>query len=390
MSGVVRRTYRCELLTPMIMSGADQSVAELRAPSIKGALRWWWRALNPTPPGADGKYHDLRAKEYAIFGGVHGEVAQKSKVSLHVAWETPELQREAIVCREGDGITQWTGPDNNRRPNAQDPVTYLLFGAYQMGTNTARTLVLPENVTGGRVTFVVSVKCGAAVWGEVEPAIQAMLTFGGFGLKHRNGFGQVSYTVKDHADSNNKFIDEKIEPKNFIEQRLEPVSEVGYASVTELSAISSIYAVKKDNWIHLIEDAGRMYMNAKKSINILTGESNNHLPPRIQTGEKNLFAAHRPEMFTHTDLSNDGGIGRIDKSIQIFAVKTPSGLGYGVLSLPYEVKVNGSSMQASTISALNGWKPGAIGGYNFNLRRPEKSRIEIIDQFFNNLKNPLK
>ncbi len=34
-----------EIVTPMFISGADD-VADLRPPSIKGALRFWWRALH--------------------------------------------------------------------------------------------------------------------------------------------------------------------------------------------------------------------------------------------------------------------------------------------------------------------------------------------------------
>ncbi|WP_143108945.1 type III-B CRISPR module RAMP protein Cmr1, partial [Bathymodiolus thermophilus thioautotrophic gill symbiont] len=37
-------TYR--IITPMFISGAKVTEAELRIPSIKGAIRFWWRALN--------------------------------------------------------------------------------------------------------------------------------------------------------------------------------------------------------------------------------------------------------------------------------------------------------------------------------------------------------
>jgi CRISPR-associated protein Cmr1 len=40
----ITATFR--IVTPMFISGADQSTAEIRAPSIKGVLRFWWRALN--------------------------------------------------------------------------------------------------------------------------------------------------------------------------------------------------------------------------------------------------------------------------------------------------------------------------------------------------------
>ena len=39
-------TFTCETSTPMFLSGADGVTPELRAPSIKGALRFWWRAMN--------------------------------------------------------------------------------------------------------------------------------------------------------------------------------------------------------------------------------------------------------------------------------------------------------------------------------------------------------
>lgn len=38
-----------ELVTPAFIGGADQDEAELRPPSIKGALRFWWRALRWGP-----------------------------------------------------------------------------------------------------------------------------------------------------------------------------------------------------------------------------------------------------------------------------------------------------------------------------------------------------
>ncbi|SMO36381.1 type III-B CRISPR module RAMP protein Cmr1 [Melghirimyces algeriensis] len=36
-----------QTVTPMLMFGADQSRAEIRIPSIKGALRFWYRAVDP-------------------------------------------------------------------------------------------------------------------------------------------------------------------------------------------------------------------------------------------------------------------------------------------------------------------------------------------------------
>ncbi|MDZ7933944.1 MAG: type III-B CRISPR module RAMP protein Cmr1, partial [Emticicia sp.] len=57
-------TFECEVITPMFLAGADGSTPELRPPSIKGALRFWWRALN-----GHLALGELKKRETAIFGG---------------------------------------------------------------------------------------------------------------------------------------------------------------------------------------------------------------------------------------------------------------------------------------------------------------------------------
>jgi len=47
----------------MFLKGANKNQPELRAPSLKGVLRYWWRAFN-----GDLKLEELIAQENAIFG----------------------------------------------------------------------------------------------------------------------------------------------------------------------------------------------------------------------------------------------------------------------------------------------------------------------------------
>jgi len=61
------KTFELEFITPCFCAGADQAKAELRAPSIRGQLRWWFRVLG-------GNATDERA----LFGGVHGEATRSS------------------------------------------------------------------------------------------------------------------------------------------------------------------------------------------------------------------------------------------------------------------------------------------------------------------------
>jgi CRISPR-associated protein Cmr1 len=56
-------TYR--IITPMFIGDAEQKATDLRPPSIKGALRFWWRALNWKNVDS---LKDLHEKESRLFG----------------------------------------------------------------------------------------------------------------------------------------------------------------------------------------------------------------------------------------------------------------------------------------------------------------------------------
>lgn len=65
-------SYRIKLITPLFSKGSYDDRPEIRPPSIRGQLHWWFRALGYN-------YQD----EKAIFGGVHGG-AIASKVMVRV------------------------------------------------------------------------------------------------------------------------------------------------------------------------------------------------------------------------------------------------------------------------------------------------------------------
>ncbi len=64
--------FELEFITPAFLSGANQKQAELRAPSIRGQLRWWYRVL-----GGNAN------EESTLFGGVCGD-AKSSKIIVRV------------------------------------------------------------------------------------------------------------------------------------------------------------------------------------------------------------------------------------------------------------------------------------------------------------------
>jgi len=57
-------TFSCESITPILMHGADGKT-ELRPASIKGILRFWWRAIHGDLP-----LKELKEKKGEIFGSM--------------------------------------------------------------------------------------------------------------------------------------------------------------------------------------------------------------------------------------------------------------------------------------------------------------------------------
>jgi CRISPR-associated protein Cmr1 len=70
-----KKNLHCIITTPILCHGENESYSELRAPSLKGCLRYWWRAIH-----ADLSLEDLRKKEGEIFGGTE----KKASFSLQI------------------------------------------------------------------------------------------------------------------------------------------------------------------------------------------------------------------------------------------------------------------------------------------------------------------
>jgi len=87
--------FELEAITPIFMRGVNQSRAEIRSSSIKGLMRWWFRALAGNYFGND--VVNLRKAEESIFGSTGQRsrvVVEVSKVESNIAWnERNEYER---------------------------------------------------------------------------------------------------------------------------------------------------------------------------------------------------------------------------------------------------------------------------------------------------------
>jgi len=163
-------TYNVEILSHCFCAGAEQAKAEIRVPSIRGLLRWWFRVLGGTPK-----------QEKAVFGGVHqlpGErredSARASAVRLRIV--SPCESTEAVNLaglgwdvNSGKGYLLW--PLRARDRNA-DP---------------KRGVIRP----GKGFSLGVQEQLPTDLKARFTRALRACLLLGALGTRANRGFGSL-------------------------------------------------------------------------------------------------------------------------------------------------------------------------------------------------------
>jgi CRISPR-associated protein Cmr1 len=168
-----------KVVTPMFMSGADQSQAELRLPSIKGALRFWWRALAWQRLG---NVQAIHAEENYLFGSADQDVGQAAVLMKLTVLEAEDASQKSFDTRRYPGLP------------------YLGYGVMDYNGNVI-------NNNGERsyipsVTFRLSLLFKPKVPQQhKETVVDALKLFGligGLGAKSRKGYGSVTLRQLEH------------------------------------------------------------------------------------------------------------------------------------------------------------------------------------------------
>ena len=155
---------RLTFITPAFCAGPDPAQAEVRAPAIRGQLRWWFRVLGGTPE-----------QEQQLFGGVHNGT-HASKVTVRVRDLDP---------RTADGAREL--PKNNT------PGYYLSHFARVSGNKERYNQGAWFDIN---TAFTVDAFSRLSMSGEEERAFReawdAFLLLGSLGLRQTRGFGAFS------------------------------------------------------------------------------------------------------------------------------------------------------------------------------------------------------
>ena len=176
-SSPAQTTLHYRIVTPMFLGGEHQQAdtTQFRNASFKGALRFWWRALNwgrclqaePQPMAA---LKELHQREGELFGlASDGKNSRQSQVQIHSEFQGAALKQPGMALQA---------------------VGYLLG----QGLFHFRDGVTRPYLEGGNLTIRLNFKPGMAEADiqSVEQAAIALGLFGGLGSRARKGLGSLA------------------------------------------------------------------------------------------------------------------------------------------------------------------------------------------------------
>src|SRR3990170_5906868 len=175
-------SFEIETITPMFLSGADQSKAELRAASIKGLLRFWWRALQ-----AESDINELRKRESQIFGSSDEKKGGGSIFSIRINNESnSQPATKSLPYKDIHKVSFWSQKQN--RQITINILEYLAYGPFDPRTKKIRSYIDAKT----KFNLILHFRDNHYI-DDVLKAMYIFSLFGGLGSRSRNGFG--SFTI---------------------------------------------------------------------------------------------------------------------------------------------------------------------------------------------------
>jgi CRISPR-associated protein Cmr1 len=175
---LVELRVQLEVVTP-ILGGSHQTraiddVDVIRAPSVRGHLRFWWRALYAAQyANADALYQ----RESALWGRAATDDGGRSAVEIRISVER-------AGGTDNTEIRLYPGQGQQATPGA-----YALWPARaETRTNTPTA---PRRQPGTQFQLTLKVAGSATDEAEVRNALRAWILFGGYGGRTRRGLGSL-------------------------------------------------------------------------------------------------------------------------------------------------------------------------------------------------------
>jgi len=277
---VEKLDYTLEIVTPLFLGGADPLKAELRTPSLKGVLRFWWRAVYGPQIIQNRQKNvgveELKKREAEIFG------SQDSKSKIGIAVSTVD-KLEPTNKRLPKGIEYSV---KNHRLGIID---YLSYGL------SKKEYIPPSN----------SIIISLYVYGlndnqknELIKTLKILHRFGGLGARTRNGFGNLYCKELELSDTEIKEL-YKYEMSNF----------TAFSKNTKV-----FFFPTRNTWHEALSDVGLAYIEARLSLEAKHSYEQRGLiaTPIVQAQNREISRGrHAKPFFLHVNKVGNGYQGQI-------------------------------------------------------------------------------
>lgn len=195
---------RFVLTTPMFLGGAGGQADGIRPPSVKGALRFWWRALNW------GQHRALTEKKPTLSPGqrdiealktLHEEEARLFGIAADEGSGGPRGQGVFLLTAKAEGMQPWN-PGVMAQTKQPGWIYALGQGLCKHEKDRGGFVLTRSALTGGGFEVELCFRPGCDDK-DRQSVIQALRVFGllgGLGSKARRGWGSVSLVALSVGD----------------------------------------------------------------------------------------------------------------------------------------------------------------------------------------------
>ena len=229
---VIKATYR--IVTPMFIGDAEQKASGISPASVKGALRFWWRALNW------GRIHQAtKGNETEALKQLHDEEGKLFGTSADNG-KAARFTLRVISGNLAKTVIGTTHPEFKKQPAAR----YLGYGLMEAfgskNKNTEAGQLVRECINENQ-TFTIQIISNIKIDESLRQALIAFGLLGGLGSRVRHGMGSITL---ESLQENDKAT--WVAPKNqenyitTIQQLLKPSSETPFPPFSAFSTVSKI------------------------------------------------------------------------------------------------------------------------------------------------------
>lgn len=301
----IRATYR--IVTPMFIGDAEQNATGISPQSVKGALRFWWRALQWGEIRSQEKFNtdekalcELHEQEAKLFGIAMDEKRERANKNRAPENKLANGQGQFTLRVLHPKLSATAKNTVHSEFKANDAARYFGYGlmeAFDSNKKGTKAAQLNRSCIDAGQTFEVHLVFRGAIDDSIKNALTMMGLLGGLGSRVRRGIGSISlekltHSWKEYQVSTKTYQDNIVDlytlPKNeaeyisLIQKYLPNTSHTNQPPFSAFSMESRIdLLVRRNSALAALNDLAKgmvTYRSWGKEGKVLNGDSEKNFP----------------------------------------------------------------------------------------------------------------